>query len=203
MCIRDRPCSPPPDSSNSAGSEQAGDVLSVVHRFFHHDGLFAPRGAIWSASRTYPTTQRRSGTVANAARCGAAPRASGRRVKARNSCRGMPAFGQPFCASVQEIVWDLPTSLPDSAARGDRQSPFVRNEQLARGNCGADRIYRSSRSYPDICERCWRDTGEVAARARTPQDVCRNRRTAILSLKRIDPRSALEAGIHKSGPCLQ
>src|ERR1700722_5121717 len=98
-------------------SEQAGDVLSVVRRFFHHDGLFASCGAIWSASRTYPATQRRSGPVANAARSGVAPRASGRRVKAGNTRRGMPAFGQPFCAIVPHIVWDLPTSLPDSAAR--------------------------------------------------------------------------------------
>ena len=153
----------PTEILDAAVPEQAGDVLSIVRGLFNHDGLFAPRGAIWSASRTYPATQRRSGTVANAARCGAAPRASGRRVKARNSCRGMPAFGQPFCASVQEIVWDLPTSLPDFAAGRDRKGPFVRNEQLAGGNCGADRIYRSSRAYPDVCKCCWRNTGEVAA----------------------------------------
>src|SRR3984957_4145688 len=163
-------------------SEQAGDVLSVVHRFFHHDGLFAPCGAVWSASRTHPATQRRSGPVANAARCGVAPRESGRRVKAGNSCRGMPAFGQPFCASVQEIVWNLPTSLPDSAARGDREGPFVRNEQLAGGNCGADRIYRSSRPYPDVCERRRRDSGKGEERTFPPQDVRRNTKTALLSL---------------------
>src|SRR3984885_7129961 len=122
--------SPPPDASDSAVSDQAGDVLSVVHRFLHYDGLFAPCGAVWSASRTYPATQRRSGPVANAARCGVATRAPGRRVKAGNTCRGMPAFGQPFCAIVQDIVWDLPTSLPDSAARGDRKGPSVRNQQL-------------------------------------------------------------------------
>jgi hypothetical protein len=46
----------------------------------------------------------------------------------------MPAFGQPFCASVQEIVWNLPTSLPDSAARGDREGAFGRNELRAGGN---------------------------------------------------------------------
>src|SRR6202021_4136748 len=134
------PRSPPPDASDSAMSEQAGHILSVVHRFFHHHGLFAPCGAVWSASRTYPATQRRSGPVANAACSGVAPRASGRRVKAGNTCRGMPAFGQPFCAIVQEIVWDLPTSLLDSAAGGDREGPFGRNEQLVGGNCGADRI---------------------------------------------------------------
>ncbi len=119
-----RPRSPPPDAIGFAVPDQAGDVLSVVHRLFHHDGLFAPCGAVWSASRTCPATQRRSGPVANAARCGVAPRASGWRVKAGNTCRGMPAFGQPFCAIVQEIVWDLPTSLPDSAARGDREGRF-------------------------------------------------------------------------------
>ena len=138
---------------------EAGDVLSVVHGFIHHDGLFAPCGAVWSASRTCPATQRRSGSVANAARGGVAPRASGRRVKAGNTCRGMPAFGQPFCAIVQEIVWDLPASLPDSAARGDREGPFGRNEQLAGGNCGADRIFRSSRPYSDFCKRRWRNSG--------------------------------------------
>src|ERR1700720_1533237 len=79
----------------------------------------------------------------------------------------MPAFNQSFCASVPEIVWDLPTSLPNSAARGDREGAFGRNEQLACGNCGADRIYRSSRPYPDVCKRRWRDTG-VRAPAGTP-----------------------------------
>ena len=32
-------------------------------------------------------------------------------ISARSApCRGMPAFGQPFCAIVPEIVWDLPAS---------------------------------------------------------------------------------------------
>src|ERR1700689_164014 len=129
-----------------------------------------------------PPCNSKSGPVANAARCGVAPRACRRRVKAGNTCRGMPAFGQPFCAIVQEIVWDIPTSLPDSAPGGDREGPSVRNEQLAGGYCGADRIFRSSRPYPDFCKRRWCDSGKVEARTLTPQDVCRNTRTPILSL---------------------
>src|SRR3984957_11045142 len=35
-----RPRSPPPDAIGFAVPDQAGGVLSVVHRLFHHDGLF-------------------------------------------------------------------------------------------------------------------------------------------------------------------
>ncbi len=34
-------------------------------------------------------------------------------LKLDNTCRGMQAFSQPFCAIIQEIVWDLRTSLLD------------------------------------------------------------------------------------------
>ena len=53
-----------------AVSEQAGDVLSVVHGFFHDDDLFAPCRTVWSASRSHPAFQRRSCPVAKAPRRG-------------------------------------------------------------------------------------------------------------------------------------
>ncbi len=84
-------------------------------------------------------------------------------LKLETLAEELPAFGQPFCAIVQKIVRDLPTSLPDSAARGDREGPSFRNEQLAGGNCCADRIFRSSRPDPDFCKRRRRDSGKVEA----------------------------------------
>ena len=91
---------------------------------------------------TRPATQGRSGPWQMRRALELLQRASGRRVKAGNACRGMPWLSAShFARSFKEDVQDLPTSVPDSAARGDREGPFGRNEQLAGGNCGAGRIF--------------------------------------------------------------
>src|SRR4029077_20228810 len=108
--------------------------------------------------------QRWSGAVAEASGCGIAPGALGRRDKTGHTCRGMQAFRQQFHAIVQDNVWNLRTSLPDSAPHRDREGPFVGNELLVGGTCCADWFFRSSRSYPDVRSprRC--DCGKMEAR---------------------------------------